>query len=381
MKISIDMRPLHLVLILVELLNSAAGSSESGSKSPSESSRSSRSSRSSEIESDLEAESGSHSSDSKSKSRSGSGSSDYGSYHDSSHSSEEWNCECGKRNKKGKGKNRIIGGSETRAHEYPWLVRIAHGCVGFTQNTGMCTGALISDRHIITAYHCLGQGKPCDHSDGRRVAYIGAHYVDFNRQESPDARYILPLTKFETPPYAGKLPYRKKHLSAEDKKVNDLAVYVLEKPVKFSETVYPICLPKRERDYGGKRAIAAGWGDYRRGYFENSFVLRSVELEVMKAKSVFETLFFTKTEKNEKGEWKDPCSGDSGGPLMYKDKKNDGRYTLIGVVHGGGYNCDRDKLMQGHVNTDQKWTDVSYFSDYLKDLLKDDKADMCAFDH
>jgi len=292
-------------------------------------------------------------------------------------SEEAWNCQCGKRNKNAD-RNRIIGGKETKKHEYPWLVRLAHGCPGQSESGGgLCTGALISDRHIITAYHCLhksGQAKPCDHSNGKRRAYIGAHYVDFTTNGTNDARYDLPLKKYAFPPNAGKL--NEKH-----KDRNDLAVYKLDKPIKFSEKVYPICLPKKKKSYAGKKAIAAGWGDYRRGNFKNSKVLRSVELDVMKAKSIYDSIFFTKTEKNEEGQWKDPCSGDSGGPLMYPDKNNEDRYSLIGVVYGGGYSCDGNKLMRGAKNNDQKWTKVSEFLDWIEDLLEEDDADMCAYDH
>merc|ERR1719187_1641056 len=54
-------------------------------------------------------------------------------------------CNCGKENVA----NRISGGSYASPNQYPWMVRLQMGC----------GGSLISDRHVLTAYHCVdGRG-------------------------------------------------------------------------------------------------------------------------------------------------------------------------------------------------------------------------------
>ena len=45
-----------------------------------------------------------------------------------------------------------------------------------------------------------------------------------------------------------------------------------------------------------------------------------------------EKMFGTLVNKNEDGEPMDPCSGDSGGPLMYYEEES-GRYVVIGHLH------------------------------------------------
>merc|ERR1712088_515726 len=50
-------------------------------------------------------------------------------------------CNCGKENVA----NRISGGSYASPNQYPWMVRLQMGC----------GGSLISDRHVLTAYHCV----------------------------------------------------------------------------------------------------------------------------------------------------------------------------------------------------------------------------------
>jgi len=245
---------------------------------------------------------------------------------DVSFESERFQCKCGQWNRQKFAGNRIIGGSVTYENKYPWMVRIDGGC------TGKCTGTLISDRHILTAFHCMaGSGrKPCDHSKGDRIAYIGGHYVSSfadprSGKRVHDAEYSMPLTKMTYPKH--------QRFNLKNKQSHDLAIYTLEKPVKFSKHVSPICLPKiGDRPKQGDLAVAAGWGDYLIGKNPNSHVLREVTIKLGKNLAAIPKAFTTKVEINANGEPMDPCNGDSGGPLMWKN--NEGRMAVIGTVHG-----------------------------------------------
>jgi len=278
------------------------------------------------------------------------------------------NCECGRPRQNRKTGNRIIGGDETFPYQYPWMVRIDDGCSG-----GTCTGSLISDRHILTAFHCMapkhatGYGsEPCDHSKKDRIAYIGGHYISSRRNpwtgvRQNDAIYSVPLTKMAYPPNP------KVELNVAES--HDIAIYILETPVKFSKRVQPICLPKigvgpREDD----RVVAAGWGDYRIGKNHlNSNVLRDVEIKLGKNLAALPKFFTTKFEKNSKGVPKDPCSGDSGGPLMWKN--NDEKMTVIGTVFGGGFNCDTNSF-----TSDQIWSNVTSHLNWIMRTIRSDEG-------
>jgi len=68
-------------------------------------------------------------------------------------------------------KEEIIGGRVAEPNAFPWMVRIYGGCA-----KRPCAGALITSKHVLTAYHCAiirGEKKPCDHSDGKRIAIMG----------------------------------------------------------------------------------------------------------------------------------------------------------------------------------------------------------------
>ena len=57
--------------------------------------------------------------------------------------------------------------------------------------------------------------------------------------------------------------------------------------------------------------------------------LKRVDLRVSNTTYNHSKMFGTVVEYK-RGEWQDPCGGDSGGPLMYQDPDS-GRWILIGI--------------------------------------------------
>jgi len=265
-------------------------------------------------------------------------------------------CSCGKAPKQG---NRISGGSEAQANQFPWVVRIVGGCAA-----GYCGGTLISPRLVLSAYHCTyhpeseDTSKPCDHSDGRRLAVLGQH--EFHHEKIA-SYYTIPIIDVKYP------PNQLFRLGTYDS--HDFAVLVLSTPAQFSPTIQPICLPQQGQDFSGVTAVAAGWGRYASPDISKSqsTFLRAVSLPVSSKKYKHFNFFGTKTVKIG-GIYQDPCSGDSGGPLMYLDPSTQS-YMLIGTVQGSGYDCRSGETIEVEGSSNGMWNKVSNHVDFVKKVM------------
>jgi len=273
-------------------------------------------------------------------------------------------CTCGvsKRKTEAGGITRISGGNEADPHEFPWMVRITGGCAG-----KVCGGVLVSPRVVLSAFHCAipydspYQTYPCDHSDGRTVALLGMHY-------NGDQEDRIPIVEVYYP--------RNPNRVGRDYSSHDFVLYRLAKPARYTNKVGPICLPEPNSEYGGEKATAAGWGrTYGPSTSHQSPFLKKVELRVNPKRYKHKYVFGTKLEKIG-GVYQDPCSGDSGGPLMFYNKTTS-KYVLIGTVSGEGYDCRTDTTSYFERTTDGIWNKVSAHMEWIKKKMDELGETVC----
>ena len=132
-------------------------------------------------------------------------------------------------------RGRIIGGKEATKHSQPWMVSVIE--------CRQCGGTLISDKHVLTASHCV-------HDKKRFRVILGDHNCD--QYDTGEISIAVGKVSIH-PKYARLAPSRAL--------VNDIAVLTLDKPVKFSSSIQPACLPTSScDDYIGHKVTAAGWG-------------------------------------------------------------------------------------------------------------------------
>ncbi|XP_050574672.1 venom protease-like isoform X2 [Bombus affinis] len=223
---------------------------------------------------------------------------------------------------------RVVGGKPAKLGAWPWIVAL-----GFHNYTHPwedpewhCGGSLISARHVLTAAHC---------------AILNSLYVvrigDLNLKRDDDGAHPIQMgfeSKLIHPNYI------------DGQHSHDIAILKLERDVRFSEYIRPICLPLEEslrnNNFEGYHPFVAGWG---RLEFDGPYsdVLMEVQVPVVRntecktAYSKFRNAPITGgmicAGYAQGG--KDACTGDSGGPLTIPRRFT---YYQIGIV-SFGYNC------------------------------------------
>ncbi|KRT85154.1 Trypsin [Oryctes borbonicus] len=248
----------------------------------------------------------------------------------------------------------IANGQPAIRGYYPWLTAlytIKQLNLEFT-----CGGSLISNRHVVTAAHCM---RPSERKfDIEQLLVI---LGKFNIQRwTGDNSLMLGARKVSVHP-----DYRA--LSADA----DVAVITLSQEVKFKSFVRPICLWSGNNNLDsivGDKGVVAGWGKDENGVTlspEPKQVSLPIvtQLQCLESHDDFVDITSDRTFcagfRNGSG----PCNGDSGGGFMML---RNGRWTLRGVVSMSiadqGRRCDLSQYLV--------FTDVSKFYDWILEIVK-----------
>lgn len=239
---------------------------------------------------------------------------------------------------------RVIGGSYTGINEYPWQVALVYNKKFF------CGGSLISDRHILTAAHCVfgSFSKGLD----KLVVSLGDHDLS---------------TKNESEHIVAKVKHVIWHLHYNPHTTeNDIALMELEEPVPFSYGVSAVKLPSDLDDmFEEANATVTGWGRYSTRLKSTSHVLKEHSgplMDTTKCLAAWDKfpgisarfpdhVCFDVTMGT-------PCHGDSGGPLVVCTGV---QCTQIGVVSFGFPLCTNVGLpaIFTRVSTYKGWIDMN----------------------
>ncbi|XP_053698576.1 trypsin-1-like [Sabethes cyaneus] len=222
-------------------------------------------------------------------------------------------CKCGRTNQV----TRIVGGTETRVNQYPWMVILQYG------TTFYCGGSLISDRHVLTAAHCVHGFNP---------AKISAVLLDHDRSSSTETETIT-----------CKVERVIKHNGYNPSNYNsDIAILKLDRVLNFDQKLRPVCLPSPKKTFTGYEGIVTGWGATK----ENGQIavnLQEVSVPIMSnadcrksgygEKRITDNMLCAGLPDGKK----DSCQGDSGGPLhvINKDYPAEQIHQNAGIVSWG----------------------------------------------
>ncbi|CAB4055359.1 Serine proteinase stubble,Serine protease lint [Lepeophtheirus salmonis] len=239
--------------------------------------------------------------------------------------------------------SRIVGGKDTTFGSHPWQAAIVKQ--SFLSKRISCGGALIGERWVMTAAHCV-------HSTSISAMHVrlGEWNVRSQSEKFPHEDYAIER-KEEHPEYK----------SATFQ--NDIALLRLTQDVVYKEHIIPVCLPSIQDDFEGNKAVVIGWGRTAHGQITTPSVLQEVTVKVLSPKTCQEWFKSNKRKeiiyKNEficagyESGGKDSCQGDSGGPLKsYNEASSmmlDDKSTLIGLV-SWGISCAKPKLPGVYTN-------------------------------
>lgn len=246
--------------------------------------------------------------------------------------------------------DRIIGGNITRIGEYPWMTLLTYTKPG--GKTGFhCGGALINERYVLTASHCVnGKAIPKDWV----LSHVRLGEYDIKTEQDcylddcvgPEAVLDVPIEKH--------IPHEN-YDPASKNQYHDIALLRLSQPVKYNSFIKPICLPTnpqlRSADFVGNSLEVAGWGRTETAGQSNVKLKAQVGgVALEPCNKVYEKYSVTLQDTQlcaggERGI--DSCSGDSGGPLMATAAIPTGPYRLpyfycAGIVSFGPSPCAQE---------------------------------------
>lgn len=200
-----------------------------------------------------------------------------------------------------------------------------------------CGGALINQRYVITAGHCVEEKNP---------VVTSVRLGEWNIEQDIDC--LEPGNCADEPKDipVEEIIKHKFYIKGNPNFYHDIALLRLTEPVEFSYFIKPICLPsisdlKDKTNYTGTIFTTAGWGQTEEGRGSN--ILNKLLIKGVrrgKCNRAYRTDNLNITERQicagtEEG--KDTCQGDSGGPLMaiYRIGKKVPFYYLAGVISFG----------------------------------------------
>uniref|UniRef100_A0A1I8P1B7 Peptidase S1 domain-containing protein n=2 Tax=Stomoxys calcitrans TaxID=35570 RepID=A0A1I8P1B7_STOCA len=220
---------------------------------------------------------------------------------------------------------RIVGGVESPNGQWPWMAAIfLHGP---KRTEFWCGGSLIGSKYILTAAHCTRDSRQKPFAARQFTVRLGD--IDLSTDAEPSAPVTYAVKEVRAHERFSRIGF-----------YNDIAILVLDKPVRKSKYVIPVCLPRAGRmppkdRLPGRRGTVVGWGTTYYGGKESTSQ-RQAELPIWRNEDCDRSYFQPINENFLCAGYSDggvdACQGDSGGPLMMR---YDSRWLQLGVVSFG----------------------------------------------
>ncbi|XP_059194448.1 suppressor of tumorigenicity 14 protein homolog [Centropristis striata] len=240
---------------------------------------------------------------------------------DCSDNSDEAGCACGTRPYK---LNRIVGGQNAELGEWPWQVSLH-----FKTNGHVCGASIINEKWMLSAAHCFVTSSPDNHVATNWQTYSGMQ--DQYKHDGVERRAVKRIISH---PDYNQMTFD-----------YDIVLLELVEPLKFTNTIQPICLPAASHVFpAGLACWVTGWGLLREGG-QKAQVLQKAQVKIIN-----DTVCNVVTEGQVTSRMLcsgflaggvDACQGDSGGPLVCFEES--GKWFQAGIVSWGEGCARRNK--------------------------------------
>lgn len=259
---------------------------------------------------------------------------------------------------------RILGGLDAGYGQFPWAAIIT---VTGENIDKMCAGTLLNSRFIITAGHCTSYCKDEDsipeckrpvREDELTFKITLGEYDYDNRNKDQVVRTYHSVGLFLHPQYTSNARVRDNGFVESDPHF-DVAILKLDRHVKLSNFIAPICLPEIGEPMVPDQGTVIGWGRVGRHVGDpHSSVLQAATVPLLTP---------AECEDMDGGSYPtddqlcagvshadhSACPGDSGGGLMTRDDR--GRWYLIGIVSTGPAECGLTPVIYHNVSATLPW--------------------------
>ena len=266
-----------------------------------------------------------------------------------------------------------------RPAEYPWLVSgdlPIHPSIGtshfsskvrmesrstiYSRTVTLCGATLIHPQWVITAAHCMFNGKINRLYPANGINLYMGHY---DRLSSSQNEYVTqPIRYFIHPKF--------RITRSSPAPIHDLALMKLARPVPISSSIDIACLPEStDQLTDGTLAFTAGWGHSS----PTSTAVHKprkarIRISPRSCRHLMVDPKFHICGRNERGN--NICSGDSGTGLMVRagvrttENQTDWKWHLFGVASFGLDECSQK------VNHDNAFASVSFDVDWIHEMIK-----------
>uniref|UniRef100_UPI00398E4B37 transmembrane protease serine 9 n=1 Tax=Pristiophorus japonicus TaxID=55135 RepID=UPI00398E4B37 len=245
--------------------------------------------------------------------------------------SDEMECNCGTPLIS----NRIVGGSQAAVGEWPWQVSLRISGVGHD-----CGATVVSSTWLLSAAHCFAYFR----DPVSWEAMLGT----INRNDQSSTTVKRKFKRIIVHPFFNPsiLDY-------------DVALVELTRPVSFSKSIQPVCLPSPTHVFHtGKNCTITGWGALSEHNASLPITLQKATVQIVNQSECTKLYSDPVTPQMICAGYingqVDSCQGDSGGPMVCEESP--GKWFLAGIV-SWGEGCGRPNKpgIYTRVTTIQDW--------------------------